>query len=131
MTIDHGPTVRADLEKAAFEYYDDKRDDPLNLDLGSTDGYHHHFAVGDVDRTVLTLDGDAREEAINLELHRMETRQVNVLAEALGEVPATARLLNEGSGRGGTAHRIPARTTSTSTVGSAWLRSPHARIVAR
>ncbi|OXM47391.1 SAM-dependent methyltransferase [Amycolatopsis alba] len=104
MTIEHSSTVRTDLEKAAFDYYDNKRDDRINLDLGSTDGYyHHHFAVGDFDRTVLALDGDAREEAINVELHRMETRQVDVLTEALGEVPATARILDGGSGRGGTA----------------------------
>lgn len=104
MTTDRVLTLRTDLDKAAFDYYDNKRDDPINLELGATDGYyHHHFAVGDFDPAVLALAGDEREQAINTELHRMETRQVDILVEALGAVPATARVLDGGSGRGGTA----------------------------
>ncbi|EMD23683.1 methyltransferase domain-containing protein [Amycolatopsis azurea] len=104
MNSNNSSTVRTALEKRAFDYYDNKRNDALNLDLGTTDGYyHHHFAVGDFDRAVLDLDGEDREQAINTEMHRMETRQVDILIEALGTVPATARILDGGSGRGGTA----------------------------
>ncbi|MFK8844948.1 SAM-dependent methyltransferase [Streptomyces sp. Ac-502] len=104
MSADPAVNLRTPLEKAAFDYYDNKRNDPLNLGLGSTDGYyHHHFAVGDFNPRVLTLTGEERERAINTELHRMETRQVDVLTQALGDVPSTARILDGGSGRGGTA----------------------------
>ncbi|MEV0681837.1 methyltransferase domain-containing protein [Actinosynnema sp. NPDC050436] len=96
--------LRTPLEEAAFAYYDNKRTDLLNLGLGSLDGfYHHHFAVGDFDHRVLELPDDEREQAINAEMHRMETRQVDTLVEALGSVPPTARILDAGSGRGGTA----------------------------
>ena len=104
MTVNESLPQRALLESRAFNYYDNKRDDVLNLGLGSIDGfYHHHFAVGDFNRAVLELEGEAREQAVNAEMHRMETRQVNVLIEALGPVSPTARILDGGSGRGGTA----------------------------
>jgi geranyl diphosphate 2-C-methyltransferase len=103
MAHDNG-LLRNDFEADAFTYYDTKRNDTLNLDLGRTDGfYHHHFAVGDFDRTILDLVGAQREERINQELHRMETRQVNALIQVLGPVPAHSRILDAGSGRGGTA----------------------------
>ncbi len=104
MSTDQASQLHTPLDQAAFDYYDNKRDDPINLELGNTDGfYHHHFAVGDFDHHVLTLTGEEREQAINTELHRMETHQVDVLTEALGAVPAQARVLDGGSGRGGTA----------------------------
>jgi geranyl diphosphate 2-C-methyltransferase len=96
--------LRNAFETDAFTYYDTKRHDALNLDLGHSDGfYHHHFAVGDFDRSILNLTGTQRQEAINRELHRMETRQVDTLEEALGPVTREARILDAGSGRGGTA----------------------------
>ncbi|RKT54454.1 class I SAM-dependent methyltransferase [Saccharothrix australiensis] len=104
--MDTRPTLkmRNPLEEAAFAYYDNKRTDFINLGLGSIDGfYHHHFAVGDFDRRVLELPDDEREQAINAEMHRMETRQVDILVEALGGVAPEARILDAGSGRGGTA----------------------------
>ncbi|NGO68740.1 SAM-dependent methyltransferase [Streptomyces boncukensis] len=104
MSVDHAVQLRTHLEQAAFNYYDNKRNDPINLALGDTDGfYHHHFAVGDFDHRFLELDGEEREQAINAELHRMETRQVRTVTEILEPVPRTARILDGGSGRGGTA----------------------------
>ncbi|MFV8133008.1 SAM-dependent methyltransferase [Streptomyces syringium] len=105
MTIsEHHPLLRNAFETSAFTYYDTKRHDALNLDLGHTDGYyHHHFAVGDFDHAVLDLTGPERQDAINAELHRMETRQVDTLISALAPVEPTARILDAGSGRGGTA----------------------------
>ncbi|WP_033037353.1 SAM-dependent methyltransferase [Streptomyces monomycini] len=104
MSSEPTAALRTPLEQAAFDYYDNKRDDPINLKLGETDGfYHHHFAVGDFDRKVLLTSGEERAQAINAELHRMETRQVDALSEALGPVAPQARILDGGSGRGGTA----------------------------
>lgn len=107
MTTQNRPAerlLRTPFEAAAHRYYDTKRDDALNLDLGHTDGfYHHHFAVGDFDQRVLELTGPAREKAIGAELHRMETQQVDLLVEGLGLVRPGERVLDAGSGRGGTA----------------------------
>jgi geranyl diphosphate 2-C-methyltransferase len=100
----HSTLARSPFERHAFTYYDSKRADAINLDLGHSDGfYHHHFAVGDFDRSILDLTGQARQQAIDAELHRMETRQVEVIIEALAPVPGQARILDAGSGRGGTA----------------------------
>lgn len=107
MTTQHCPSdglLRNPFEAAAHRYYDTKRDDALNLGLGHTDGfYHHHFAVGDFDHRVLELTGPAREKAIGAELHRMETQQVDLLVDGLGPVKPAERVLDAGSGRGGTA----------------------------
>ncbi|MFI6689853.1 SAM-dependent methyltransferase [Streptomyces sp. NPDC050485] len=96
--------IRNEYEASVFDLYDTKRNDPLNLDLGKTDGYyHHHFAVRDFDRSLLELAGEQRETAINVELHRMETDQVQIVVNALQYLPSSARVLDAGSGRGGTA----------------------------
>ncbi|MGX1773732.1 SAM-dependent methyltransferase [Nocardia brasiliensis] len=95
--------LRNEFERDAFTYYDTKRQDALNLDLGHADGfYHHHFAVGDFDRSILGRAGAGREKSIDAELHRMETRQVDVLIDGLGGMRPEHRLLDAGSGRGGT-----------------------------
>ena len=36
--------------------------------------YHHHYGIGDFDRSVLTAPSEVREERILRELHRMEQR---------------------------------------------------------
>ncbi|MFF4696450.1 SAM-dependent methyltransferase [Streptomyces chattanoogensis] len=104
ITSQSSSLLRNDFEVGAFNYYDTKRNDPINLDLGHIDGlYHHHFAVGDFDHAVLDLPPAQREEAIKRELHSMETRQVRTIIEVLEPIPPTARILDGGSGRGGTA----------------------------
>ncbi|MGW2542343.1 SAM-dependent methyltransferase [Kitasatospora sp. NPDC001574] len=96
--------VRNDFEQAAFEYYDNKRADALNLDLGHEDGfYHHHFAITDFDRTVLEeARPGLREKRVRSELHRLETEQVTAFSTALGDISPAHRILDAGSGRGGT-----------------------------
>lgn len=106
MTTQSSPAkdlARNAFEQKALSYYHTKRHDALNLDLGHADGfYHHHFAVGDFDRDILTLPEAVRQEAINAEMHRMETRQVDAIIDVLTAV-APRRVLDAGSGRGGTA----------------------------
>lgn len=96
--------VRNEFERAAFTYYDTKRDDTLNLDLGHFDGFHHHhFAVTDFDHVVLeTTDPELREQAIRREIHRLETEQVVAFTDALSPLSPDTRILDAGSGRGGT-----------------------------
>ncbi|MVU80892.1 methyltransferase domain-containing protein [Nocardia sp. ET3-3] len=102
--------VRTEYERRCQTDWDEKTDDPINLLLGRNDGlYHHHFAVGDYDRSVLDRPPDRREMAILDELHRMETAQVGLILDALTPLPPRARVMDGGSGRGGTSFMIRQR----------------------
>jgi geranyl diphosphate 2-C-methyltransferase len=76
---------------------------PVNLRLGDVSGiYHHHYGVGEVDWSVLDVpDDDTRDEAIIAEMHRLENAQARLLLGHLGEIRPEHRLLDAGSGRGG------------------------------
>ncbi|MEU4822886.1 geranyl diphosphate 2-C-methyltransferase [Actinomadura citrea] len=82
-------------------YWNTERN-PVNLRLGDVSGiYHHHYGIGEVDWSVLETPEDAREEAIITELHRLENAQARFLLEHLGDVRPDHRLMDAGSGRGG------------------------------
>lgn len=80
----------------------DKRDDPVNLLLGADDGLYHHHGIDAPDPDALTGPPHGLQRWIARELHRMESAQADLVLSALGEVPASARILDAGSGRGGT-----------------------------
>ncbi|MEW9551204.1 cyclopropane-fatty-acyl-phospholipid synthase family protein [Nonomuraea sp. NPDC050783] len=95
--------IRNEYEQQLHSHWAAKQHDDINLLLGAMDGlYHHHYAVGDFDRTVLTVPADQRQQLILREMHRMESEQVELILDGLGAVPANARVLDAGSGRGGT-----------------------------
>jgi geranyl diphosphate 2-C-methyltransferase len=99
--------VRDDYETRLNDHWEAKQNDDINLLLGEMDGlYHHHYAVGDFDRSVLTAPLDRRQQLILREMHRMESEQVPLILDGLGEVPPGARLLDAGSGRGGTSFMV-------------------------
>jgi len=84
-------------------YWNNKTMDGVNLRLGEVDGlYHHHYGLGDYDRAVLEAPEAVRDDLVIRELHRLETAQADVLLDHLGAVSAADRLLDAGSGRGGT-----------------------------
>lgn len=84
-------------------YWNNKTQDGVNLRLGEVDGlYHHHYGLGDYDPAVLQAPADSRDEQLTKELHRLETAQADVLLDHLGDIGAHDRLLDGGSGRGGT-----------------------------
>ncbi|MEV0370531.1 methyltransferase domain-containing protein [Streptomyces sp. NPDC050636] len=102
--------VRNQYEGELHQHWTDKTQDPINLRLGAEDGlYHHHYAIGDFDRAVLQAPEDRREELILTEMHRMEGEQVDLVLDALGNVPAEAQVMDAGSGRGGTSFLIHRR----------------------
>jgi geranyl diphosphate 2-C-methyltransferase len=94
--------LRSAYQRSVAEYWN-KEKDPVNIRLGEVDGlYHHHYGVGDYDPAVLEAPADVREDAIIAEMHRLETAQANLLLDHLGDIRPSDRLLDGGSGRGGT-----------------------------
>src|SRR5256885_8358265 len=91
--------LRTAYQRSVAGYWNTHRQDPVNLRLGDVDGLHHHgYGMGDYDPAVL----DGPEERIIEEMHRLETAQADLLLRHLGDVAPGDRLLDAGSGRGGT-----------------------------
>jgi geranyl diphosphate 2-C-methyltransferase len=96
------PVLRSDYQRSVAAYWNAEKD-PVNIRLGEVDGlYHHHYGIGDYDPSVLDAPGGTRDEAIIAEMHRLETAQADLLLDHLGAVKPGHRLLDGGSGRGGT-----------------------------
>ena len=94
--------LRSAYQRSVAAYWNNEQA-PVNIRLGEVDGlYHHHYGLGDYDPTVLEAPEDIRDQAIIVEMHRLETAQADVLLDQLGDVAAADRLLDAGSGRGGT-----------------------------
>jgi geranyl diphosphate 2-C-methyltransferase len=101
--------LRTEYQKSVAEYWNTEKD-PVNIRLGDVDGlYHHHYGIGDYDPSVLRGPKDTRDQRIIEELHRLETAQADVLLDHLGDISPTHRLLDAGSGRGGTSIMANAR----------------------
>jgi geranyl diphosphate 2-C-methyltransferase len=64
--------------------------------------YHHHCGVGHYDASVLQVPAGLRDQAIIAEMHRLESAQADLLLYHFGAVQPGDRLLDAGSGRGGT-----------------------------
>lgn len=102
MTTTTANVLRSAYQKSVAAYWDNNRQDSVNLLLGAVDGiYHHHYGLGDYDPSVLEGPEETRDDRVIAELHRLETAQANVLLDHLGDVRPTDRLLDAGSGRGG------------------------------
>lgn len=100
----------SEYERRLQGYWDTKTSDDINLLLGAEDGlYHHHYGVGDFDPAVLDAPPEQRDALILRELHRLECAETELLADALGDVPAGARGMDAGSGRGGTSFTLAER----------------------
>jgi geranyl diphosphate 2-C-methyltransferase len=99
-----------DYQRHVARYWDTHTNDPVNLELGKIDDiYHHHYGLGHPDPAVLSAPADVREGEIIRELHRLETAQADVLLDNLGRIDREDRLLDAGSGRGGTSIMANAR----------------------
>jgi geranyl diphosphate 2-C-methyltransferase len=99
MTYDS--VLRTPYQKSVADYWNNEKS-AVNLRLGEVDGlYHHHYGLGDYDRSALEGPADTRDDRVVREMHRLETAQANVLLDHLGSVSPDDRLLDAGSGRGG------------------------------
>ncbi|GGO49502.1 geranyl diphosphate 2-C-methyltransferase [Streptomyces lasiicapitis] len=95
--------LRTDFQRAVAAYWNSHQRDPVNLLLGDVDRlYHHHYGIGEFDRSVLLGAEETRTERVVQELHRLETAQADLLLDHLGDITPQDRLLDAGSGRGGT-----------------------------
>ncbi|EST24056.1 geranyl diphosphate 2-C-methyltransferase [Streptomyces roseochromogenus] len=101
--------LRTEYQKSVAEYWN-KEKDPVNIKLGEVDGlYHHHYGLGEWDPSVLAGPPETRDQRIIEELHRLESAQAEVLLDHLGDITPDDRLLDAGSGRGGTSFMANAR----------------------
>jgi geranyl diphosphate 2-C-methyltransferase len=128
------PVLRSEYQRSVAAYWNKERD-PVNIRLGEVDGlYHHHYGIGDYDPAVLDEPADTREEAIIAEMHRLETAQADLLLDHLGEVGPQDRVMDGGSGRGGTsfmAHERFGCGVDGVTISEAQVEFANAQAVAR
>jgi len=102
-TVSPNTTVLRTAYQQSVANYWNAEQDPVNIRLGDVDGfYHHHYGIGAYDPSVLDGPPESRDNLIIAELHRLEHAQANLLLDHFGEVDRTDRLLDAGSGRGGT-----------------------------
>ncbi|MDP4509712.1 geranyl diphosphate 2-C-methyltransferase [Nonomuraea turcica] len=95
------PVLDSLYQHAVADYWNEERN-PVNLRLGEVDGlYHHHYGIGDVDWSVLEGPAETREKRVVAELHRLETVQAETLIARLGPLRSEDRVMDAGSGRGG------------------------------
>ncbi|MGW5118307.1 geranyl diphosphate 2-C-methyltransferase [Streptomyces noursei] len=109
MTIAHADTAtrtpvptQSTYQSRVADYWN-AEENPVNLELGKIDDlYHHHYGIGDADRSVLDeQDADRRRERVTGELHRLEHAQADLLASHLGDLDPSDRVFDAGCGRGG------------------------------
>ncbi|WP_201294893.1 MULTISPECIES: geranyl diphosphate 2-C-methyltransferase [unclassified Nocardiopsis] len=94
--------LRTAYQESVAAYWNAEKD-PVNIRLGEVDGFfHHHYGVGDYDPSVLEGPEETRDQRIIEEMHRLETAQANLLLDHLGPVGPEDRVMDTGSGRGGT-----------------------------
>jgi geranyl diphosphate 2-C-methyltransferase len=96
--------LQTSYQRSVATYWNDNpNDDRINTRLGEVDDlYHHHYGIGEPDLSVLKGPEDTRQERLVRELHRLETAQADLLLDHLGAIRPGDRLLDGGSGRGGT-----------------------------
>ena len=96
------PVLATKYQQSVADYWN-KEKDPVNLRLGDVTGtYHHHYGIGDVDGSVFEGPEATRDERTIKEMHRLEAAQADFLVDQLGALTAEDRILDAGSGRGGT-----------------------------
>ncbi|MEV0234579.1 geranyl diphosphate 2-C-methyltransferase [Nonomuraea sp. NPDC050786] len=95
------PVLSTYYQHSVADYWNSEQN-PVNLRLGEVDGiYHHHYGIGEVNWSVLEGPAETREKRVIEELHRLEHAQADTLISHLGALRPEHRVLDAGSGRGG------------------------------
>lgn len=93
--------VTSTYQGSVADYWN-REANPVNIELGEVDGYfHHHYGIGEPDWSVTDGDVDTARERTTGELHRLETRQAELLLDHLGKIDSGHRIMDAGCGRGG------------------------------
>jgi geranyl diphosphate 2-C-methyltransferase len=93
--------LNSPYQRSVADYWNREKD-PVNLKLGDVDGtYHHHYGIGDVDQSVFDGPKETWERRAIAEMHRLESLQASFLLSHLGALGQADRVLDAGSGRGG------------------------------
>ena len=95
--------LRSAYQRSVAAYWNNERD-PVNIRLGEVDGfYHHHYGVGDYDPSVLEAPGRRPgRRPSSPRCTGWRRAQADLLLDHFGDVGPGDRLLDGGSGRGGT-----------------------------
>lgn len=94
--------LNSPYQRSVADYWNREKD-PVNLKLGDVDGtYHHHYGIGDIDQSVFDGPEETWEKRVISEMHRLESVQASFLLDHLGAPGREDRVLDAGSGRGGT-----------------------------
>ena len=126
------PVLRTAYQQSVADYWNAEKN-PVNLRLGEVDGiYHHHYGIGDVDWSVLEGPADDPEDRH----HRRDApagdapRPSSCSTSSATSRPSD-RLLDAGSGRGGTSFmanlRFGCRVDGMSHLRGAGRASPTTR----
>ncbi|WP_433438149.1 geranyl diphosphate 2-C-methyltransferase [Nonomuraea sp. CA-141351] len=95
------PVLSTFYQHSVADYWNSEQN-PVNLRLGEVDGiYHHHYGLGEADWSVLEGPEATRRQRVVEELHRLEHAQADTLITNLGPLRPDHRVLDAGSGRGG------------------------------
>lgn len=95
--------LRTPYERTAAAYWQHRQRAMLSFLRGDdNDQHHNHYGLGDYDRQLLNAPPAVREAQLLTEMHRLECAQSERLLSLLGEVAPEERILDAGSGRGGT-----------------------------
>ncbi|MEV1001646.1 geranyl diphosphate 2-C-methyltransferase [Nonomuraea sp. NPDC050202] len=104
------PVLSSLYQQSVADYWN-AEENPVNLRLGEVDGlYHHHYGIGEVDWSVLDGPAETRERRVVNELHRLESAQAETLIAHLGPLRPEHRVMDAGSGRGGSSFLANLRT---------------------
>lgn len=101
--VQHVRTTQKNLTRDVGKFYQITQTNDRNLRMAEGGGLvNHHFGLG----SPKNLKSISSQENISRALHELELNQIEVLIKTMGTIENTDKILDAGSGRGGTAFAI-------------------------